>query len=158
MIRIYTDKSLCPNMLITLNDKHFNTNVSKEYLDEKCRALMKNVDGAVILDETQWTVKTRFGTGDIRNLSTGVKTLINIYNLIKQKQSGTVDVREVGENLVPMLFNLARNSEISLFTGKCNIVGLVDESGDFLVDNTHMVSGTVNLSLKLEELKRRSRA
>jgi hypothetical protein len=38
-----------------------------------------------------------------------------------------------------------------------NLVGLLDSGGEFFVDNVHKVKGTANLSLKLEELKRRRR-
>jgi len=153
MIRIYTEKKLCPHPLITLNDKYFNTHVNSAYLDEYCRKMMLDIDDAEILDEAEWRIKTRFGIGDIRNLSTGVKTLINTYNLKKQRNTGTIDVREVGENLIPQLLVLINTSEICLFTGNYNFVGLVDETYQFIVNDVHEVTGTVNLSLKLEELR-----
>ena len=154
MIRIYTDKKLCPQPLITLNDKYFNTHVNSAYLDENCKKMMIDIDSAEILDETEWRIKTRFGMGDIRNLSTGLKTLINTYNLRKQRNTGTIDVREVGENLIPQLLMIISASKICLYTNHYNFVGLVDEMYQFIVDDVHEVTGTVNLSLKLEELRR----
>ena len=155
LIKVYTDKSLCPKPFITLNDKHFNTNVSTGYLDKVCRDLMAKVDGIEIIDEDKWLVTTRLGTGDIRNVSTGLKTIINVYNMKKQKESGTVDIREVGENLVPQLLFVANDSGIALYTGNHNFVGLIDEQCQFLVDDVYEVNGTVALSLELEKIRGR---
>lgn len=141
--------------MISLNDKEFNKNISSEYLDVYCRQLMKAVDDAEILDETLWTIKTKLGTGEIRNLSTGVKTLINIHNMKKHRKSGTVDIREVGENLIPHLLNLVDDTEISIYTGKYNFVGLVEADYTFIIDNVYTEQGTIQLSLKLEELRGR---
>jgi hypothetical protein len=157
LIIIYTKKILCQKPIITLNDKHFNTNVSSEYLDTNSRDLMLSVDGAEIINEEQWLITTRLGTGDIRNLSTGLKTLINIYNLKKCGGTGTVDIREVGENLVPQLLLVADDSGICLYTGNYNFIGLVDEGYEFTVDDVHQVIGTVALSLKLEEIRGRKK-
>jgi len=155
MINVYTYKNLCPQPMISLNDKEFNKNISSEYLDVYCRQLMKAVDDAEILDETLWTIKTKLGTGEIRNLSTGVKTLINIHNMKKHRKSGTVDIREVGENLIPHLLNLVDDTEISIYTGKYNFVGLVEADYTFIIDNVYTEQGTIQLSLKLEELRGR---
>ena len=114
---------------------------------------MLSVDGAEIINEQTWLITTRFGTGDIKNLSTGLKALINIYNLKKCGGTGTVDIREVGENLVPQLLLVTDNSGICLYTGNYNFVGLVDENYEFTVDDVHQVIGTVALSLKLEEIR-----
>ena len=153
MIKIYTDKSLCPKPMITFNDKHFNTSVSSEFLDADCRELMKKFDDAEIIDEEKWLIKTRFGTGDIRNLSTGVKTLINAHNMKKERQPGTIDVREIGENLVSPFLQLVNGSEIGLYTGKYNFVGILDENYAFILNDTQEIIGTSELSLKLEKLR-----
>jgi len=116
---------------------------------------MAKVDGIEIIDEDKWLVTTRLGTGDIRNVSTGLKTIINVYNMKKQKESGTVDIREVGENLVPQLLFVANDSGIALYTGNHNFVGLIDEQCQFLVDDVYEVNGTVALSLELEKIRGR---
>lgn len=153
MVRIFTKKELCPKPLITLNDKYFNQYVNAEYLDEQCRAWMLEIDDAAILDEKLLTMKTRFGVGSIRNLSTGTKTLINTYNLYRRQASGTIDVRETGENVIPHILKAVSGTDICLYTGSYNFVGLLDERHTFLLNNEYTISGTVNLSLKLEELK-----
>lgn len=153
MIRVYTEKSLCPKPIITFNDKHFNTNVSSEFLDAECRELMKKIDDAEIIDEEKWLIKTRFGTGDIRNLSTGLKTIVNAHNMKKQRQSGTIDVREIGENLVSLFLQVVSGSDISLYTGNHNFIGIVDENYTFILNDTHEVVGTAGLCSNLEELR-----
>ena len=157
MIKLYTDIAVCGKLLVDSNDKYFSDNVNSSYLDKQCRALVYKVDGAEILDEFLMTVSTRLGLGDVRNLSTGVKTLINIYNLIKRGKKGVVNVQEVGENLVLELFNLVDDTDIGIFVGEYNIPGILDEQKDFLLNEKLVTRGTVNLRHYLADLKRRNR-
>lgn len=152
MIRVYTDINLCPKPIIHSNDKYFDTNVSKEYLDDKCRKLMESIDGAKIENESTWLISTRLGTASVTSLSSGLKTLINIYNLRKNGTKCTVDVRELGENLVPHLLKAVDNSIISLYAGRYNFVGLVESSGKFIVNNSIHLNNTEELAICIEKL------
>ena len=82
-----------------------------------------------------------------------MKTLINTYNLRKHRKSGTVDVRDIGENLVPRLLRIVDGTEICLFTGRYNFIGLTEAWHSFIVDDKYELSGTAALSLKLAELR-----
>ena len=153
MINIYTDEKFCSNILIENNDRHFNLNVSKEYLDEFCRTLLKDVDDVTILDERSLALETRFGVAAIRNISTGVKILINIHNLVKQGKEGIVDVREMGTNLTLRLFKLLDNTGLGAYTGNYNITGMLDGEGSFRVNEEYLCNNIEELRSKLMELR-----
>ena len=153
MIKVYTDKALGGKKLITFNDAHFEQNINPSYLDETCRKLMKSIDGAEILDEKTWQIETKLGLGNILDLSTGLKTLINIYNLRKTGERGVVDAREVGENLVPTMLKILNGGKISIYIGDLSVMGTRNLDFDFLLNDKYEVKGTKNLRFKLAELR-----
>lgn len=145
-ISIYTSKKYIEDnkeLYILSNDSYFSTYTSQEDFDEIDRMYMKKIDGAQILDQVNnraiksEVVQTKFGITTLQNLSTGLKTLLNIRYLIKRKISAVVNIDECGENVLIDIFNLVDNEDIELLLHHTEIPKVEDKF--FVVNNKHKI-------------------
>jgi len=103
--------------VILFNDAFFNTEISARILDSADRYYMKEIDGAIILDDEMDTIQTRLGTTSLNNLSTGLKTLLNIRFLLKhpeQYKNYSVSITECGSNAINYVLDVADNQPVVL--------------------------------------------
>ena len=72
---------------------------------------MKQIDNAILLDETSGTIQTDFGVTYLDNLSSGCKAVLTFLYIIRNKEdyNGKIilDVTECGANALDILFNFA---------------------------------------------------
>jgi len=92
--------------------------------------LMMKYDGARITGKNElhgWTVDTRYGGAYITNLSTGLKTLLNLRYIKEMPQYAAIDITEAGENILIDIFEHAvtqdvpvilRHADLPEFSGK----------------------------------------
>ncbi|GHU59955.1 hypothetical protein AGMMS49975_28270 [Clostridia bacterium] len=117
MITLYVNKKYIPKDLIlfTAHDAYFDGSMNYSYIDDRCVKYMHDIDGITRFDLQNQIVDTSFGKGtDIINISTGLKTLLNIYSLRKVSDY-IFDISGCGENVLPYLFEIADENAVSLF-------------------------------------------
>lgn len=97
MIKILT----FPQNTIIFNDAFFDIKCSEYLYDNKALELIQRIDQAT-LDINNFTINTPFGYGNITNLSSGCKTILNILNNLDRVFS----VDECEENVLDEIFLL----------------------------------------------------
>lgn len=75
MIYIYTDKKNCSGWIMQ-NDWYFNLYTSSREFTDEDRAVVWQIDHAKLSGDKR--IETKYGTGTVRNLSSGCKTLLNV--------------------------------------------------------------------------------
>lgn len=141
MINVITKNNNKSDKKLMDLESFFNSRVlskSKEFTDLDFY-IMKEVDGATIIDLKLGTVKTRFGVTNLRHLSTGCKVVLSYNYILKHmdKYSGVViNITEASGKALVILFDLADkfkdNSTIFLLEHQ---EGLLDiEDRDYLVN------------------------
>lgn len=99
MIKVHTNKKDSENYVI-FNDLFFNLNTSNESMSDKEASIIYQIDNAKLLSDKR--IETKFGIGNIRNLSTGCKTLLNIV----KHPDMIVCVDECGTNVLNYIFQM----------------------------------------------------
>lgn len=112
MLRIYTSADKINNGKETevIINKIFDTRIGYKNIDEEIKAVMKEIDGAELLG-TDGAIKTDLGVCSIKQLSTGVKTVIL---MLVYKDRFNYDVTSCGANVLPKVFEVAERYNISL--------------------------------------------
>lgn len=108
----YTD--LCT---IYSNDNYFLQVIEDHEFIRNCAEYLMEIDEAKVVDYNLLKIETPFGICSIRELSTGLKTVMNVLYL-KEKpvnQFYLVNIDECGENILPYLFDLVNNTNIALY-------------------------------------------
>jgi len=119
MLRLYTNyDKFDEQKVLRFNDAFFDEKVRDGPFDKTATDYMAYYDEAFIIDydTDPIKVKTKFGRStDITNLSTGLKTLLNILYM-KQHSNGyeAVEVTECGSNILMDIFREARDAKIPL--------------------------------------------
>jgi hypothetical protein len=100
LINVYTDKKHIPKhfRLEMCNDLFFMFNTINEPLTEQDVKYIKLIDNANVLSEGR--ISTPMGTTTLHNLSTGCKTLLNIFH----NPNILFNVVECGGNVLDILF------------------------------------------------------
>ena len=104
MIRLYTDLKFAPDNIdwIRYNDIFFNSKISAGKLTDKDLSLMNEIEGLILVSKEDSLFKSRTGIILITNISTSLKTLLNIRWLKRQKniqKTIGVDITECGFNV-----------------------------------------------------------
>lgn len=122
MIKLYTNTDKIRNYknLIISNDIAFNMPNIIDYIDELCLDYMKVIDGISSFDKNTGVIVTPYGSTTILNISTGLKTLLNMY-IHKNKENLAVNVTECGNNVMPYIFRLANDYNIAIVLGHLDI-------------------------------------
>lgn len=112
MLRIYTSADKINNGKETevIINKIFDTRIGYKNIDEEIKAVMKEIDGAELIG-TDGAIKTDLGVCSIKQLSTGVKTVIL---MLVYKDRFNYDVTSCGANVLPKVFEVAERYNISL--------------------------------------------
>lgn len=124
MIKIYKSLNFFPKKEVLYdNEGFFNNNISGRRLSGLSKKVMKKIDKAELIDVNLSTMQTPYGVCNIKYLSTGCKTVLNLiyimehrdkYNMIK-----AINATECGANALDVLFDVVEECN-------CNI-GIVIE-------------------------------
>ena len=111
MLKLYTDRTSFKNSEILYdNDAVFEVHTSRLQLSETDKEFMMKYDEAKIIGENERLgipVQTRYGVTHINNLSTGLKTLLNLRHMKTLPQYKAIDITEAGENVLLDIFEQA---------------------------------------------------
>lgn len=79
--------------------------------------VLYQVDKARIIDLKLYSIVTPFGATDIRHLSTGCKTLLNVLYLLEKhpNERYCVNINECGENVIPLILEAVAGTKISVY-------------------------------------------
>lgn len=145
MIRLYTFE-YAKNFKEYRNNhsEMFKTTVMNDELDNRDIEIIKAVDKAEYVGNN--TMRDRFGNiASINNLSTGVKTLLNIRWFIKHGKEGTpVNITSCGDNVFSLLVEEAKGHDLNLLT--CNYSILCTKRVDILVNDNYIIGSFSELS------------
>lgn len=100
MITIYTNMQQSDDRFVLNNDAYFNIITSTLPLDEADRKLIKRIDNAIVIDNVK--IQSNYGIGNITDLSTGCKTVLNI----KKNPDKIFCIDECGPNALTEIFKL----------------------------------------------------
>ena len=118
-VNIYTKPEYWDKCTIKYNDEWFARIIEDEAFQKKYAEVIYDIDKAKIIDYYSGTMETPFATTHIREMSTGLKTLLNILYLKErpnEKEQHLVFIGECGENVVDRIFRNIAGSEISVFS------------------------------------------
>lgn len=154
MIRIYCDKRECIQPL----DAYFNTRVSLKDFDDTCKKYMMEIDGAEILDMEAECVKTPHGICGKEHLSTGLKTVVVVYLLIKKGENAIVSIDECGENAMSIIFELAdKQKEQTVALELHHDCICEDKEYKFLLNDTKVCDDIYSLCMEMYRFRRKGR-
>jgi len=121
MLRLYTDRTSFKNSEILYdNDAVFEVHTSRLQLSEADKEFMMKYDDAQIIGENERIgipVQTRYGITHINNLSTGLKTLLNLRHMKTLPQYKAIDITEAGENVLLDIFEQAAALDVPVILG-----------------------------------------
>lgn len=121
MLRLYTDRTSFKNSEILYdNDAVFEVHTSRLQLSEADKEFMMKYDDAQIIGENERlgiSVQTRYGITHINNLSTGLKTLLNLRHMKTLPQYKAIDITEAGENVLLDIFEQAAALDVPVILG-----------------------------------------
>ena len=147
MLKLYTDRSSFKNSEILYNnDAVFEVHTSRLQLCEVDKEFMAKYDGAEIIGENERLgipVQTRYGVTHINNLSTGLKTLLNLRHMKTLPQYKAIDITEAGENVLLDIFEQAAESGIPVILGHTYIpkfthLQIQVDDGDVVADESSL--------------------
>jgi len=125
MLKLYTNRLLFKNTEILCdNDAVFEVHTGRSQLDDIDKEMMMKYDGAIVIGENELfgiTVQTRYGITHINNLSTGLKTLLNLRHMRALSQYKAIDITEAGENVLLDIFKQAMKLDIPVILGHTDI-------------------------------------
>ena len=116
-VQLYTTQEAMKRCDILSNAAWFASQAfSKEFL-EKHQDLLWSIDHAKIVDYKLGTVVTPYGTTGLNNLSTGLKTVLNICYLKEygNKKTYLVNIDDCGENAITHVLKIVNNSNIQVY-------------------------------------------
>lgn len=153
MIRLYSNINLVnKNLYIPNVNKFFDKHIKCNDFDKTDIKVIKVLDKAKITDVNLGTIKTKYGLTNIKNLSTGCKTVL-VYRYLEKnirKYNGYfLNITECGDNAVNLLFKCVKdNTEIKFVTFGYPFVEVKDKT--FLI-NDKETSNKLGLELSIDE-------
>ena len=113
----YISKFEADRRCILSNEAFFSRTEKDIALLKSCEYYIHAIDEAKILDYNTMKMETPFGITDVSEMSTGLKTLLNILYLMRKykNEQYLVDVDECGDNALKYIYPLVRGSNISLY-------------------------------------------
>ena len=118
MIDIYTNKINSKDWILQ-NDLYFNLNTGNEEMSQKEIDLIWQIDEAKLTPDKH--IETKYGLGNIRNLSSGCKTLINIV----KHPDKVVNVEECGPNVLRIIFTM---ENIKIYMSRPTLLDIPDNA------------------------------
>lgn len=105
MIKIYKEKKQIPSTIeyIELNDVFFNQNTASK-IDNNAKKIIEYIDNSELI--SKYKIKSKFNETvlDIDQLSTGCKTVLNVYYFPNK----VFCIKECGNNALEMLYKLEK--------------------------------------------------
>jgi len=156
MLKLYTDKSkFAPDDILEWNDGVFSKFTKSLDFTDTDKEFMWKYDGAKLTggNNTMYgpLVQTRYGDAFAVNLSTGLKTLLNLLHMKEMSQPyKAIDITECGENILLDVFAKAVEMEIPVILQHAQLP--VFDNFSVLVDEDKIVTNDMELS---EEILRR---
>ena len=153
MLKLYTNKSKFGiDKVLYGNDgifsdyiKSVDFNADEKYLE---RDFMLKYDGAVILGNNAMfgpLMQTKYGVTHITNLSTGLKTLLNLMNFKEiELPYQAVDVTECGENILLDIFLQAERLDVPVILEHSQLPAF--NGLQIMVDEAEIVSTKTQLA------------
>lgn len=155
MIQIYTSTKAVEDLgkkVIKLNDATFERYIKAQTLDKTDLKLMKVIEDVEVIDTDIAKCRGKFGYMNLNNISTGLKTILNIRYLLKHRKTNvSVDVTETGPNVLKYIFQLVDNTPIILILRHREVVGLPDH--EYLINGKIRCSTSLDLAVELMECK-----
>jgi hypothetical protein len=105
---------------IDSNDRwFFNVMEDDEYLLSK-QELLKEIDGAEIINIEKLKIETPHGVTDLRDISTGLKTLLNILYMAEKRidEQFCVNLDECGDEVISLIFNEYKGDNINFYISR----------------------------------------
>lgn len=140
MLNVYI-KNVDRNKVIYLNDAWFDYNLESIKIDDNIKRFMKIIDDSIyIKDDKMYSKFDKELCINMKNLSTGCKTLINVY-YFKNK---VFEICECGKNVISEIFKLDKGNVfipcyifIPNFNGKVNVF---TDNGNILMTRKELLS------------------
>ena len=131
MIRLYTDLKFAPKGIdwIRFNDALFASKITASKLTDKDLSLMYNIEGLSLFRKEDNLFKSRTGIITLNDISTGLKTLLNIRWLKRQKNIKKVigvDITECGSNVLDYVFEEVSDGSIPVLLKHWDVLELKD--------------------------------
>lgn len=129
MIKLYSDFKFAPDDIewIRFNDAFFNSKITASKLTDKDLSMMYEIEGLTLLSKEDNLFKSKTGIIPITNISTSLKTLLNIRWLKSQsnlsKKYG-VDITECGSNVLDYVFDEITDGSIPVILRHWDVLGL----------------------------------
>lgn len=143
LVQIYLNRSHIHGVLIECNDAYFEDLLSKTSLDQTDINYMALIDHAVLVGDR--LVRTPFGLARFKDLSTGLKTLINAHHLVKIGDPIILNVTECGPNVLSYVFDEVAGSNVSLLLLH-NDLAMGRDDWRFLINEDHVVDTVFKMS------------
>ena len=149
MLFLYTDYSKFDESQVMFNnDAVFNAHTKKMNFDNEDYRLMQKYDGAQIKgdhDAFGKLIQTKYGATHIGNLSTGLKTLLNLRHIKNLAQRYiAVDITEAGENILPDIFKTAAETGVPVILRHADLPDFEEIS--ITVDDTELITNNIQLA------------
>lgn len=146
MIRIYNSIrgiNTHKYKVINRNDATFNRNVKPQTLDSTDLELLQRVEWVHNVKSNGACIG-RFGPCTIWDISTGMKTLLNIRYILKNRIPNIiVNVTETGPNILECIFNIVDGTDVGLLLEHCDIAECSDH--EYLLNERVYVGSTSKL-------------
>lgn len=151
MIRLYTDKEKCSTVKWIQNiDPYFDNHFTASKLSQSDLNIMKKLEGVELVDKKASLFKSKDGVFPLYFISTGLKTLLIVRHLKRNKKEGIgVDITECGPNILDSLFEEITDGSIPVILRHTDIFDLKDRVVS--VNDTSSVRTISNLFDKLIE-------
>ena len=129
MIKLYSDFKFAPNDIewIRFNDAFFNSKITASKLTDKDLSMMYEIEGLTLLSKEDNLFKSKTGIIPITNISTSLKTLLNIRWLKRQSNLTVkygVDITECGSNVLDYVFDEITDGSIPVVLWHWDVLGL----------------------------------
>jgi hypothetical protein len=105
---------------INSNDiEFFRTMQDDDFLLEQAELFAK-IDGAKFIDNKALIIETQFGITDIENISTGLKTALNVMHKIQKfpDEKFCINLDECGNEVLSIIFEMHRGSNVIFYLSR----------------------------------------
>lgn len=129
MIKLYSDFKFAPDDIewLRFNDAFFNSKITANMLTDKDLSIMYEIEGLTLLSKEDSLFKSRTGIIPITNISTSLKTLLNIRWLKRQSNLSEkygVDITECGSNVLDYVFDEITDGSVPVVLRHWDVLGL----------------------------------
>lgn len=152
MVKIYTDTALLKYPLMDINDTYFDEYVELKEIKDDGVEYMQKIDNATIEDVNTNSIKTPFGVTGKNDLSTGLKTVLNLIYMSKHEKPNSLDITECGQNALDAIFEIQERfgNKIQVYLGHKRVAEC-DKGNDrkYCLNDGEILPSIIKLSAKL---------